>query len=176
MSGYLTTHVLDTARGCPAEGIKIALYKVSGNSHKKIAETVTNADGRTDTPILPAETFATGTFELIFFCGDYLRASGQAGEQALQRVSRAAVEIQMDVQEREGLGPQPAKRLGNQPHDVFQAIVERAEIRPNRITRDIGVHPFAAHGVPVRFRRRTAERIEQEQTFAAGRSFQQVSQ
>ena len=75
MSGYLTTHVLDTARGCPAEGIKIALYRVSGNTHEKIAETVTNADGRTDAPILPAETFTTGTYELVFFCGDYLRAT-----------------------------------------------------------------------------------------------------
>ena len=75
MSGYLTTHVLDTARGCPAEGIKIALFRFSGNTHEKIAETVTNADGRTDTPILPAETFTTGTYELVFFCGDYLRAT-----------------------------------------------------------------------------------------------------
>jgi 5-hydroxyisourate hydrolase len=48
MPGFLTTHVLDTARGCPAEGLKIALYRVSGNSHRKIAEAVTNADGRTD--------------------------------------------------------------------------------------------------------------------------------
>ena len=67
MAGYLTTHVLDTARGCPAEGIKIALYRVSGNSHKKIAETVTNADGRTDAPILPQDNYKTGTYELIFF-------------------------------------------------------------------------------------------------------------
>ena len=78
MSGYLTTHVLDTARGCPAEGVRIALYRVSGNSHERIAETVTNADGRTDAPILPAESFETGTFELVFFAGDYLRATGQA--------------------------------------------------------------------------------------------------
>ncbi|CUH85031.1 hydroxyisourate hydrolase [Thalassovita mediterranea] len=83
MAGYLTTHVLDTARGCPAEGIKIALYRVSGNSHKKIADTVTNADGRTDAPILPADAFKTGTYELIFFCGDYLRSTGQAGEDPL---------------------------------------------------------------------------------------------
>lgn len=83
MSGYLTTHVLDTARGCPAEGIKIALYRVSGNSHRKIAETQTNADGRTDSPILPAEAFKTGTYELIFFCGDYLRAAGLALEDPL---------------------------------------------------------------------------------------------
>lgn len=76
--GFLTTHVLDTARGCPAEGIKIALYRVSGNSHRKIAETTTNADGRTDAPILPQDKFKTGIYELIFFAGDYLRASGQA--------------------------------------------------------------------------------------------------
>ncbi|MCG7495068.1 hydroxyisourate hydrolase [Thalassobius sp. Cn5-15] len=83
MAGYLTTHVLDTARGCPAEGIKIALYRVSGNSHKKIAETVTNADGRTDAPILPEEKFKTGTYELIFFCGDYLRDTDQVSEDPL---------------------------------------------------------------------------------------------
>jgi len=81
--GYLTTHVLDTARGCPAPGIRIALYKVTGNSHRKIAETVTNHDGRTDAPILPAEKFAPGTYELIFFAGDYLRETGQAGAEPL---------------------------------------------------------------------------------------------
>ncbi|MEO1027284.1 MAG: hydroxyisourate hydrolase, partial [Pseudomonadota bacterium] len=78
--GFLTTHVLDTARGCPAEGVKIALYRVSGNSHRKIAETVTNADGRTDAPILPESNFKTGTYELIFFAGDYLRENGLATE------------------------------------------------------------------------------------------------
>ena len=83
MAGYLTTHVLDTARGCPAKGIRIALYTVSGNTHRKIAETVTNEDGRTDAPILPAGDFATGTYELVFFCGDYLRATGQAGDDPL---------------------------------------------------------------------------------------------
>ncbi|WP_420326739.1 hydroxyisourate hydrolase [Mameliella sp.] len=83
MAGYLTTHVLDTARGCPAEGIKIALYRVSGNSHRKIAETVTNDDGRTDAPILPAEKFKTGTYELVFFAGDYLRRTGQANDDIL---------------------------------------------------------------------------------------------
>lgn len=78
MSGYLTTHVLDTARGCPAEGMKIVLYRVSGNSHKKLAETETNADGRTDSPILPAEKFTTGQYELVFFAGEYLERTGSA--------------------------------------------------------------------------------------------------
>lgn len=74
--GYLTTHVLDTASGSPAAGIKIVLYKVSGESRTEIAQAQTNADGRTDAPILPAADFAAGTYELIFFAGDYLRASG----------------------------------------------------------------------------------------------------
>ena len=81
--GFLTTHVLDTALGRPAEGVRIALFRVSGNSHRKIAEAVTNADGRTDGPILPRERFGTGVFELVFFAGDYLRATGQAGAEPL---------------------------------------------------------------------------------------------
>ena len=81
--GYLTTHVLDTARGLPAAGIKIALYRVTGNSHKKIAEAETNEDGRTDSPILPEDKFKTGSYELIFFAGDYLRTTGQAGDEPL---------------------------------------------------------------------------------------------
>ncbi|WP_107498302.1 hydroxyisourate hydrolase [Thalassobius sp. I31.1] len=83
MAGWLSTHVLDTAKGCPAEGIKIELYKVTGNSHKRIAESVTNADGRTNSPILPEDQFKTGTYELIFFAGDYLRATGQVDEEIL---------------------------------------------------------------------------------------------
>lgn len=74
MSGYLTTHVLDTARGVPADGIKIALYRINGDTHNKIAETVTNADGRTDSPILPKDQFEIGQYELVFFCSDYLES------------------------------------------------------------------------------------------------------
>lgn len=83
MTGYLTTHVLDTARGCPAKGIRITLYRVSGKAHEKIAETVTNDDGRTDTPILPAADFETGTYELVFFAGAYLRETGQVDGEIL---------------------------------------------------------------------------------------------
>ena len=83
MAGFLTTHVLDTARGCPAAGIRIALYRVLGNSHRKIAEAVTNADGRTDTPILPEEQFKTGEYELIFFAGDYLKQAGLSSDDPL---------------------------------------------------------------------------------------------
>lgn len=77
-NGYLTTHVLDTARGLPAAGIAISLYRVSGNSHRKIAEAVTNDDGRTDSPILPQGKFKTGHYELIFETGAYLEANNLA--------------------------------------------------------------------------------------------------
>lgn len=77
MSGYLTTHVLDTARGMPAKGIKIALYRLDGD-RTLIAETITNDDGRTNSPVLPEGDFKTGKYELVFFCGDYLEASEQA--------------------------------------------------------------------------------------------------
>ena len=80
MPGYLTTHVLDTARGCPAAGLKIALYAVSGDAHDLLVEMVTNADGRTDSPILPEGKFEPGTYELVFHAGDYLRATGQAAD------------------------------------------------------------------------------------------------
>jgi 5-hydroxyisourate hydrolase len=81
--GRLTTHVLDTARGKPAAGVKITLYRVSGQSHRKIAETVTNDDGRTDAPMLTGKDFKPGVYELVFAAGDYLRASGQAAGEVL---------------------------------------------------------------------------------------------
>jgi 5-hydroxyisourate hydrolase len=76
--GRLSTHVLDTARGKPAAGMKIMLYRISGQSHRKIAEVMTNADGRTDAPLLEGKALATGRYELVFCAGDYLRTSGQA--------------------------------------------------------------------------------------------------
>ncbi|MCA0927801.1 hydroxyisourate hydrolase [Ruegeria profundi] len=83
MAGYLTTHVLDTARGCPAEGLKITLYEITGDTRRKLAETETNSDGRTNSPILPQESFKVGTYELIFSAGEYLRGTGQGAEDPL---------------------------------------------------------------------------------------------
>lgn len=72
MAGYLTTHVLDTAKGIPAAGLRIELYRIEGDARKHLKTVTTNADGRTDAQILPAEEFATGTYELVFHAGDYL--------------------------------------------------------------------------------------------------------
>jgi 5-hydroxyisourate hydrolase len=76
MAGYLTTHVLDTARGAPAAGLGVTLYRIEGDTRQEIARATTNADGRTDAPILPEARFAPGTYELLFAAGDYLRARG----------------------------------------------------------------------------------------------------
>lgn len=76
--GFLTTHVLDVAHGRPAAGLKIALYRIENGARALLAEKTTNADGRTDDPILPAEKFETGWYELVFFAGDYLQSNGSA--------------------------------------------------------------------------------------------------
>lgn len=81
MTGYLTTHVLDTARGCPAQGLKIELYKLDGAERVLLKTLTTNDDGRTDEQILPTESFELGTYELLFYAGAYLDACGVAPEE-----------------------------------------------------------------------------------------------
>ena len=84
MQGYLTTHVLDTARGCPAAGLKIELIRHEPESGPiALQTTITNADGRTNGPILPQDAFKLGSYELIFHAGAYLRAQGQIEEAAV---------------------------------------------------------------------------------------------
>jgi 5-hydroxyisourate hydrolase len=77
--GRLSTHVLDTARGKPAAGVGITLYHLAGDMRRMLKQTVTNADGRTDGPLLEGGDLQPGQYELVFAAGDYLRASGQAG-------------------------------------------------------------------------------------------------
>jgi 5-hydroxyisourate hydrolase len=71
MSAKLSTHVLDTARGCPAAGIQIELWSLAGSARKLLKTVRTNADGRTDEPLLSGAAFTAGEFELIFYVGDY---------------------------------------------------------------------------------------------------------
>ena len=90
MEGYLTTHVLDTARGRPAAGLRIRVYGVVGEARTLLAEMTTNADGRTDAPILGREDFATGVYELVFHAGAYLDAH-EAPNRDCSRQIRACV-------------------------------------------------------------------------------------
>lgn len=73
--GRLTTHVLDTASGKPAQGLKIELFRLDGG--RALVKTVaTNDDGRVDAPLMAGESFETGEYELVFHAGDYLRGQG----------------------------------------------------------------------------------------------------
>ncbi|MEM7771240.1 MAG: hydroxyisourate hydrolase [Cyanobacteria bacterium P01_A01_bin.37] len=73
MAGKLTTHVLDTANGCPAAGLAIALWSVQPETGEMVLlkEVTTNADGRTDAPLLVDDAFVVGVYELIFEVGSY---------------------------------------------------------------------------------------------------------
>lgn len=73
--GRLTTHVLDTARGCPAAGMRIELFLAKGGQ-SPLATATTNSDGRADSPLLDGETYRSGTYELRFHVGDYLKENG----------------------------------------------------------------------------------------------------
>ena len=77
--GRLTTHVLDTARGRPAEGVRVDLWRVGRDGGRvALSRHVTNADGRVDGPLLEGESLAAGEYELVFHAGAYQRATGLA--------------------------------------------------------------------------------------------------
>lgn len=77
-SGKLTTHVLNTAHGCPGAGIDVALYRLKDGQRILLAEMRTNSDGRTNGPILEGEQFETGQYELLFQAGAYFADRGAA--------------------------------------------------------------------------------------------------
>jgi len=76
MPAKLSTHVLDTAHGGPAPGMKIELWSADGDDWTLITTAKTNADGRTDQPLLSAEEMKPGQYEIVFFVGDYFAARG----------------------------------------------------------------------------------------------------
>jgi 5-hydroxyisourate hydrolase len=69
----LTTHVLDTANGRPADGMSLRLYFEGG---KLLLETTTNADGRCDAPLIAPDDMRPGLYRLEFGVADYYRARG----------------------------------------------------------------------------------------------------
>ena len=83
----LSTHVLDTAHGCPAQGTQVELWSLDGE--RKLLKSIrTNQDGRTDSPLLPAQEMKAGQYELLFYVGDYFASRGvsAAGPRFLDRV------------------------------------------------------------------------------------------
>jgi 5-hydroxyisourate hydrolase len=80
LAGSLTTHVLDTARGCPAADVAIELWRIDSASGERTLVTTarTNSDGRTDAPLLQGAAFTVGIYELIFAIGGYFAKRGIA--------------------------------------------------------------------------------------------------
>jgi 5-hydroxyisourate hydrolase len=77
--GHLSTHVLDTANGCPAAGMKVTLQRDSGGSWSTLKSLALNADGRTDGgPLLDAAAMASGRYRLLFEVAAYFRGRGVA--------------------------------------------------------------------------------------------------
>jgi 5-hydroxyisourate hydrolase len=82
MMGRLSTHVLDTVHGRPARGVRIELLRVRDGGADLLATATTNADGRTDEPLLSGDSLTTGKYRLLFHVADYFCSVGieDAGE------------------------------------------------------------------------------------------------
>ena len=74
--GKLTTHVLDTAHGCPAAGMAVALYRLEGVAATLLQAITLNHDGRADRPLLEGAAFVPGRYRLVFGVAAYFRSLG----------------------------------------------------------------------------------------------------
>lgn len=74
--GQLTTHVLDTAHGRPAGGMRLSLQRIDGASASVLRELTLNADGRADAPLLSGAEMVAGRYRLSFEVAPYFRAQG----------------------------------------------------------------------------------------------------
>ncbi|HEX7441392.1 MAG TPA: hydroxyisourate hydrolase [Caldimonas sp.] len=75
--GKLTTHVLDTANGCPAAGMEVRLYRLGEGAAASLLKSVSlNADGRAEGPLLAGDEFQPGRYRLVFGVAAYFRGRG----------------------------------------------------------------------------------------------------
>jgi 5-hydroxyisourate hydrolase len=72
----LSTHVLDISAGAPAQGMRVVLWRTG--EAQPLADLRTNADGRTNDPLLSSPALPTGQYRLQFHVGEYFRARGAA--------------------------------------------------------------------------------------------------
>jgi 2-oxo-4-hydroxy-4-carboxy-5-ureidoimidazoline decarboxylase len=79
-TGTLSTHVLDLDSGRPAAGVGIALHEIGRSARGLVRETASNADGRTDSPLIAGEPLRIGTYELTFHVGEYFKRAGRAAD------------------------------------------------------------------------------------------------
>ena len=76
--GHLSTHVLDTAHGCPAAGMRITLQRLEASGPVTLKSLALNDDGRADGPLLSATEMASGQYRLLFEVAPYFRGRGVA--------------------------------------------------------------------------------------------------
>lgn len=74
--GKLSTHVLDTRLGKPAQNVRIDLFRLEGEERRLLKHDHTDHDGRCTTPLLENEALTAGIYELVFHAGDYFAAQG----------------------------------------------------------------------------------------------------
>ncbi len=70
----ISTHALDMALGRPAAGVRIELFGCTDGQRHRLCAAITNADGRTDEPLVATDTIAPGTYELDFHAGAYFQS------------------------------------------------------------------------------------------------------
>jgi 5-hydroxyisourate hydrolase len=75
MAGGISVHAVDVARGRPAQGMQVEIYALAG-VRKVIASGKLGASGALDHPVTRGEGVTTGSYDVIFHVGDYLRATG----------------------------------------------------------------------------------------------------
>ena len=94
MAGYLTTHVLDTARGRPAAGMRVELFRLfdgAGEERSLLTATHTNAQGRTDAPLIEEGELSRGVYELVFGVGEYFAGQPETGSADPPFLDRVAI-------------------------------------------------------------------------------------
>lgn len=79
--GNLTTHILDTAHGCPAAGVHICVRRIIDGAPQELTRAVTNADGRCDKPLVAGDAFTAGQYEIIFAVGPYFAAKRDSADE-----------------------------------------------------------------------------------------------
>jgi 5-hydroxyisourate hydrolase len=72
----LSTHVLDTAHGCPAAGMRVTLQRLEDGGPRTLKTVTLNSDGRAPGPLLDGASFAAGRDRLLFEVADYFRGKG----------------------------------------------------------------------------------------------------
>ena len=76
--GFLTTHVLDTARGVPGSNMSVSLYRIAQGERQLLSQQMTNSDGRCEGPLLKDDSFCVGIYELEFAVEDYFKQANVA--------------------------------------------------------------------------------------------------